>query len=57
VSISAPVFGPDETVLLVIGIVGVGDAVDVERLDLHARRLCEAAKAVTAQIGGRPPLG
>jgi DNA-binding IclR family transcriptional regulator len=55
VSVSAPVFGPDETVLLVVGIVGVGDAVDVERLDVYARRLCEATKAVTAQIGGRPP--
>jgi DNA-binding IclR family transcriptional regulator len=57
ISITAPVFGPDESVLLVLGIVGVGESLALERLDVYARRLCETTKAVTSTIGGRAPVG
>jgi DNA-binding IclR family transcriptional regulator len=52
VAITAPVFGPDAAVMLMLAIVGFGETLSVEQITQYARRLCDAAGAITEAVGG-----
>lgn len=53
--LSAPVFGPDETVVLAIGLRGFEGDLSGRELDQIATRLVEAADRLTTKLGGTVP--
>jgi DNA-binding IclR family transcriptional regulator len=52
--ISAPVFGPDGSVVLVVGVVGFGHGLPAWRIPEVAARVMAAAGLITADLHGRP---
>jgi DNA-binding IclR family transcriptional regulator len=55
VQLSAPVFGPDGTVELSIGVAFVGPDIDLTSVMAAPELLVGTAATLTATIGGRPP--
>ena len=53
--ISAPVFGPDGSVVLVVGVVGFGRGLPASRIPEVAGRVMATTGLITADIGGSPP--
>jgi DNA-binding IclR family transcriptional regulator len=56
-ALGAPVFGPDGTVVLVIGLMGFAHRLSGAQIPPYAERLLAATAAVTAAIHGQPPAG
>lgn len=50
-AVAAPVFGPEGRVVAAVGISGPRYRVDAERLELLAREVVEAARAVSEELG------
>jgi DNA-binding IclR family transcriptional regulator len=55
-AISAPVFGPDGTVVLVVGLMGFPHRLSGAQIPPYAVRLLEVTRAVTRAVHGRPPV-
>ena len=54
-AIGAPVFGPDGSVVLVIGLVGFAHRLSGAQIPPYAERLLDVTGAVTAAVRGRSP--
>ncbi len=54
--VAAPVFGPDGTVVLAIGVLGLPEQLDAARLPEAGRAVRAAADRITAALGGREPV-
>jgi len=54
-AIGAPVFGPDGSVVLVIGLMGFAHRLSGAQIPPYAERLLAATAAVTTAVHGRPP--
>ena len=55
-AIGAPVFGPDGSVVLVIGLMGFAHRLSGAQIPPYAERLLEVTDAVTRVVHGRSPV-